>query len=107
MAPLLRLLRPTVLFTNNHLLVINKPPGWSSMPTKSEPVKCLLQYLTSKGLGGGSKKTFLIPLHRIDQPCSGIMFFAKTSKAASRVTKIWKRRLVEKCYYCVLENSIQ
>jgi len=100
------LLRPNILFSNNHLLVINKPPGWSSIPTNSgEPHKSLLEFLISQGLGGGSKQNFLIPLHRLDQPCSGVMLLAKTSKAASRVTKVWKEHLVEKRYLCRPETK--
>eukprot|EP00535_Pseudo-nitzschia_heimii_P010458 CAMPEP_0197192950 /NCGR_PEP_ID=MMETSP1423-20130617/26118_1 /TAXON_ID=476441 /ORGANISM="Pseudo-nitzschia heimii, Strain UNC1101" /LENGTH=334 /DNA_ID=CAMNT_0042645979 /DNA_START=322 /DNA_END=1326 /DNA_ORIENTATION=+ len=52
--------------------------------------KCLLTHLQRNGYGGGSKKDFLVPLHRIDQPCTGVLLFGKTSKAASRVTKVWK-----------------
>jgi 23S rRNA pseudouridine1911/1915/1917 synthase len=97
---------PTVLFSNNHLLVVNKPPGWSSIPKKTEPEKSLLDHLISLKLGGGSKNDFLIPLHRIDQPCSGVLLLAKTGKAASRVTQIWKKGLVEKTYLCVLEEPL-
>lgn len=99
-----RLLTPSVLFSNNHLLVIHKPPGWSSMPVKSTPHKSLLDNLVARRMGGGSQKDFLIPLHRIDQPCTGVMMFARTSKAASRVTKVWKQQLVQKTYLCVLER---
>jgi 23S rRNA pseudouridine1911/1915/1917 synthase len=102
-----RLLRPDVLFSNNHLLVVNKTPGWSSIPTKSTPDKSLLDHLISRKLGGGSQSDFLVPLHRIDQPCSGVMMFGKTSKAASRVTKVWKQQLVEKTYLCVLEDPLR
>mmetsp|Transcript_7527 Transcript_7527/g.11486 ORF Transcript_7527/g.11486 Transcript_7527/m.11486 type:complete len:234 (+) Transcript_7527:99-800(+) len=101
-----KLLRPTVLFSNNHLLAIHKPPGWSSMPTKSEPQKSILDYLVSHELGGGSRQSFLIPLHRVDQPCSGVLLLAKTSKAASRVTRVWKNHTVEKRYLCMLENNL-
>lgn len=98
---------PTVLFSNNHLLVVNKPPGWSSIPKKTEPEKSLLDHLISLKLGGGSQNDFLIPLHRLDQPCSGVLLLAKTGKAASRVTQIWKKRLVEKTYLCVLEDPLK
>ena len=97
---------PSVLFSNNHLLVVNKAPGWSSMPTKSTPEKSLLDHLIARKLGGGSENNFLVPLHRIDQPCSGVMLLAKTSKAASRVTQIWKKHKVEKTYLCVLEHPL-
>jgi 23S rRNA pseudouridine1911/1915/1917 synthase len=97
---------PSVLFSTNHLLIINKPPGWSSIPTKSGPDKSVLDYLVAQKLGGGSRGEFLIPLHRIDQPCSGVLLLAKTSKAASRVTQIWKKHEVEKTYLCVVEKPL-
>ena len=87
-------------------MVVNKPPGWSSIPKKAEPEKSLLDHLISCKLGGGAQHDFLIPLHRLDQPCSGVLLLAKTGKAASRVTQIWKKRLVEKKYLCVLEEPL-
>lgn len=102
-----KLVRPEVLFSNNHLLVVNKAPGWSSIPTPdSAPQKSLVDHLIQRKLGGGSQQNYLTPLHRIDQPCSGVMLFGKTSKAASRVTQVWKQQLVEKTYLCVLENEL-
>jgi 23S rRNA pseudouridine1911/1915/1917 synthase len=56
-------------------------------------------------LGGGSGKDFLLPLHRIDKPCSGVMLLGKTSKAASRITTFWKKKMVEKDYLCVVSAS--
>jgi 23S rRNA pseudouridine1911/1915/1917 synthase len=97
---------PVVLFSNNHLLVVNKPPGWSSIPTPEWPEKSLLSHLKSLKLGGGPKLDFLTPLHRLDQPCSGVLLLAKTSKAASRVTQVWKRELVEKTYLCALDQPM-
>ena len=112
---------PTIIYSDNHLLAVNKPAGWHSVPNipkqqkkdsdnrtddskdsdttttttnNRTPMggskKCLLTHLQKKGLGGGSNKDFLVPLHRIDQPCTGILLLGKTSKAASRVTKVWK-----------------
>ena len=141
---------PTVIYSDNHLLAVNKPAGWHSVPNipkkqknddddnedraevdnnknkknsfikNSSNRKCLLTHLQTKGLGGGSKKDFLVPLHRIDQPCTGILLFGKTSKAASRVTTVWKgkqkkkqnnkkgnnnNRGVMKDYLCVVPTS--
>jgi 23S rRNA pseudouridine1911/1915/1917 synthase len=98
--------KPTVLFQDNHLLAVNKPVGWHSVPNPGPASpKCLLSELKRMELGGGSHKDFLLSLHRIDQPCSGVMLFAKTSKAASRVTAIWKKKLVQKQYICVVSGD--
>lgn len=130
---------PTVVYSDNHLLVVHKPAGWHSVPNLPKQrkttnpshqnweeifgsKKCLLTHLQSKGLGGGSHKDFLLPLHRIDQPCTGILLFGKTTKAASRITAVWKgkaknrkrktksdggesRRGVVKEYLCVVPTS--
>jgi 23S rRNA pseudouridine1911/1915/1917 synthase len=97
---------PTVLFQDNHLLAVNKPVGWHSVPNPG-PVspKCLLSELKRMEVGGGRHKDYLLSLHRIDQPCSGVILFAKTSKAASRVTALWKKKMVQKQYICVVSGD--
>lgn len=108
---------PTVEYANNHLLVVTKPAGWHSIPLDYSvrkgftgnrvSDKCLLSWLKQRRVGGGSHGDFLLPLHRLDQPCSGLLLMAKTSKAASRITKVWKTHQVEKEYTCVLSCKDQ
>lgn len=108
-----RLERPEVLYSNNHLLVVNKPAGWKSQPGNGSGMsqygdvdpKCLLTYLKSKSLGGGSQCDFLIPTHRLDQPCTGVLIFAKNGKAASRVQVAWSKKKVKKEYWVVVEGG--
>jgi 23S rRNA pseudouridine1911/1915/1917 synthase len=96
------LTRPTVIYHDNHLLVLHKPPGWHSVPNEHRSKeKCLLNYCKENHWGGGSQKDFLRPLHRLDQPCSGLQLYGKTTKAASRIQSQWKG--VQKTYICVLE----
>jgi 23S rRNA-/tRNA-specific pseudouridylate synthase len=111
---------PQIIFSNNHLLVVNKPPGWKSQPgngvgingsnniqskSESNDPKCLLSYLKSQSMGGGSMKDFLMPTHRLDQPCTGVLIFAKNAKAASRVQVAWSKKQVKKCYWVVVEGG--
>ncbi len=98
------LLQPTIIYTSNHLLVVNKPAGWHSIPLDDhrESPKCLLSWLKRQSLGGGSAHQFLLPLHRLDQPCTGLLLFGKTTKAASRITNMWKKHQVLKEYTCLL-----
>ncbi|KAL7447551.1 hypothetical protein ACHAWC_000006, partial [Mediolabrus comicus] len=102
-----KLEKPEVIFSNNHVLVVNKPAGWKSQPgdgggggnnqnNSAIDPKCLLTYLQSQELGGGSLNNFLIPTHRLDQPCTGVLIFAKNGKAASRVQVAWAKRKVKK-----------
>ncbi|GKY94520.1 hypothetical protein MPSEU_000417800 [Mayamaea pseudoterrestris] len=95
---------PQVLYTNNHLLVVNKPPGWHSMPGTDR--KSIVSYLQSQRLGGGSQNTYLTPLHRIDQPCSGVLMLAKTKRIAQRIQSNWNKAVVRKIYFCVLDDSV-
>jgi 23S rRNA-/tRNA-specific pseudouridylate synthase len=112
-----KLEKPEIIFANNHLLVINKPAGWKSQPgdggggnSKNQSkntidTKCLLSYLQSQELGGGSQSNFLVPTHRLDQPCTGVLIFAKNGKAASRVQVAWAKRQVKKVYWVVVEGG--
>jgi len=96
---------PSILFSDNHLLVVNKPAGWHTVPNPTgSQSKCLLNYLQKKKLGGGATRTFLKPLHRIDQPCTGVLLLGKTSKAASRIQTQWSK--IQKTYICVLDSSM-
>ena len=117
---------PTILYSSNHLLVVNKPPGWKSVPnqttnkkhkddtnndlnfeyntTTTQEQRSLLHYLIhTLRAGGGSQHQFLLPLHRLDQPCSGVMLFGKTRKAAARIQPNWK--FVQKTYLAVVEQQ--
>lgn len=108
---------PQIIYSNNHVLVVNKPPGWHSVPNESFSCtstnvkntnnKCLLQHLKRKSLGGGSQSDFLLPMHRLDQPCSGCILYAKTSKAATRITTAWKQGKVIKEYWCIVQGDLQ
>ncbi|KAL9183531.1 hypothetical protein ACHAXT_004387 [Thalassiosira profunda] len=108
-----KLERPEIIYSNNHLLVVNKPAGWKSQPgdgggagpNRGPDPKCLLTYLKQQSLGGGSQNDFLIPTHRLDQPCTGVLIFARNGKAASRVQVAWSKRKVEKCYWVVVEGG--
>ncbi len=105
-----RLPEPTVLFTNNHLLLVNKPAGYHSQPNESIEMKpsqkCLLSKLKAKELGGGSSKNFLLPMHRLDQPCTGVLLLAKNSKAGTRTGNAFRKHQVKKDYLCVVEGDL-
>lgn len=88
---------PTVLFESNHLLVLNKPAGWRSIPNDAQDDgKCLLQYCLQQ-------HTFLRPLHRLDQPCTGVLLYGKSSKSASRIQSQWQQ--VHKSYFVVVARD--
>jgi len=95
-----------VLFEDNHLLIVNKRPGDIVQGDKtgdlplSEIVK---QYIAEKYDKPG--EVFLGVVHRIDRPTSGIVVFARTSKALSRLNKLFQERKAKKTYWAVVKNT--
>jgi 23S rRNA-/tRNA-specific pseudouridylate synthase len=92
-----------VLYQDNHLLVVNKPPGWHCGPNHNQEdrAKCILNHLLFRKLGGGTHhKRLLHPLHRIDQPCSGVLLLGRSSRAGQRLQPLWT--LVRKSYVVIV-----
>ncbi|WP_394347375.1 RluA family pseudouridine synthase [Ulvibacter antarcticus] len=94
-----------VLFEDNHLIIINKRPGDIVQGDKtgdkplSEVVK---EYIAEKYNKPGA--VYLGVVHRLDRPTSGIVVFAKTSKALSRLNKLFANRETKKTYWAIVKN---
>ena len=95
-----------IIFEDNHLIVVNKLPGQivqgdktGDMPL-SEQVK---EYIKIRDQKPGN--VFVGVVHRLDRPVSGIVIFAKTSKALSRMNELFKTREVHKTYWAVVKNK--
>lgn len=95
-----------ILYEDNHLIVVNKRPGdivqgdkTGDMPL-SDVVK---EYISVKYQKPGA--VFLGVVHRLDRPTSGIVVFARTSKALARLNKLFSERETEKIYWAVVKNS--
>jgi len=80
-----------ILFEDNHLLVVNKPPTLATMGSESgETVHSLgCRYIAEKYSKPG--KVFLGVVHRLDSMCSGVLVLARTSKAAARLSEQFRR----------------
>jgi 23S rRNA pseudouridine1911/1915/1917 synthase len=95
-----------ILYEDNHLIAVNKPCGWPSAhfgggeETMDRVVKA---YLKEKHKKPG--KVFLGVVHRLDKPVSGVLLFARTSKAAARLSEQFRGNLVEKVYWAVVETE--
>ncbi|MDC8001225.1 RNA pseudouridine synthase [Aequorivita todarodis] len=95
-----------VLFEDNHLIVVNKRPGDIVQGDKtgdaplSEVVK---EYIAEKYAKPGA--VFLGVVHRLDRPTSGIVVFARTSKALTRLNKMFSERETEKIYWAIVKNT--
>jgi 23S rRNA pseudouridine1911/1915/1917 synthase len=91
-----------VLFEDNHLIAINKPAGYlvqgdeTGDATLGEYVK---EYIKQRYNKPGD--VFLGVIHRLDRPVSGVLLFARTSKALTRMNELFKEREVQKTYWAV------
>lgn len=94
------------IYEDNHLLIVNKPAGVlvQGDHTKDKPlVDYCKDYLKEKYNKPGA--VFLGVVHRIDRPVSGIVVFARTSKALERMNKLFKNRKVYKTYWAVVKRK--
>jgi len=95
-----------IIFEDNHLIIVNKKAGEIVQGDKTGDVPLLediKNYLKIRYNKPGD--VFLGCVHRIDRPVSGIVVFAKTSKALTRINKLFHDRAVEKKYWAVVKNK--
>ena len=98
----------TVVYEDNHIIVVNKTASEIVQADKtgdtplSETVK---QYLKEKYQKPGN--VFLGVTHRLDRPVSGLVIFAKTSKALTRLNEMFRTSEVKKTYWAVVKNAPQ
>ena len=95
----------TVVYEDNHIIIVNKTASEIVQGDKtgdtplSETVK---QYLKEKYSKPGN--VFIGVTHRLDRPVSGLVVFAKNSKALSRLNEMFKNSEVKKTYWAVVKN---
>jgi 23S rRNA pseudouridine1911/1915/1917 synthase len=97
---------PSVIFEDNHLLVLNKPAGWLVQGDKTGDVTLTdwgKDYLKQKYDKPGA--VFLHPVHRIDRPVSGAVIFARTDKALGRLTTQFREKKVQKRYLALVVKA--
>jgi 23S rRNA pseudouridine1911/1915/1917 synthase len=95
-----------VLFEDNHLLAINKPAGIlvQGDETGDKPlVEMAKEYIKQKYRKPG--EVFLGVVHRLDRPVSGVVIFARTSKALTRMNELFRMRETEKIYWAVTDQQ--
>lgn len=95
-----------ILYEDNHLLIINKKVGQLVQGDKTGDASLLddlKAYIKQKENKPGN--VFLGLVHRIDRPTSGLVIFAKTSKALSRMTEKFKNREIQKTYWALVPRE--
>jgi len=94
-----------ILFEDNHCLALNKPAGWPTTHfdgTEETVDRLAKAYLKEKHAKPGN--VFLGVVHRLDKPTSGVLLFARTSKAAARLSEQFREGGIEKSYWAMVEN---
>lgn len=94
-----------VLYEDNHLIVVNKKAGdiIQGDKTGDTPLSEIVKgYIKKKYNKPG--EVYLGTVHRLDRPTTGIVLFARTSKALSRMNLLFKNRDVQKTYWAVTEK---
>lgn len=95
-----------IVYEDNHILVINKLPSeivqgdkTGDMPL-SEKIKNFIKLRDAK-----PGNVFCGVIHRLDRPVSGLVIFAKTSKALSRFNELFREKAISKTYLAVVKNK--
>ncbi|SHF88505.1 ribosomal large subunit pseudouridine synthase D [Salegentibacter echinorum] len=95
-----------MLYEDNHIIVVNKRPGdiVQGDKTGDKPLSDVVKsFLKEKYNKPGN--VYLGVVHRLDRPTSGIVLFAKTSKALPRLNKIFQKKEAQKTYWSVVKNA--
>ena len=94
-----------VVYEDNHIIVVNKRPGEIVQGDKTgdEPLsETIKRYLKEKYCKPGN--VFCGVVHRLDRPVSGLVVFAKTSKALARLNEMFRNGGVRKTYWAITRN---
>jgi 23S rRNA pseudouridine1911/1915/1917 synthase len=95
-----------IVFEDNHIIVLNKLPGELVQGDKtgdvplSEKIKTFLKERENK-----PGNVFCGVIHRLDRPVSGLIIFAKTSKALTRFNELFREKTIKKTYLAVVKNK--
>lgn len=95
-----------VLYEDNHLLIVNKPPGvlvQGDITGDIPLVELAKAHIKQKHKKPGA--VFLGVIHRLDRPTSGAIVFARTSKALKRLNLQFKDRVTKKIYWAITKAS--
>lgn len=94
-----------VLYEDNHIIIINKRSGDITQGDKTgdTPLSDVVKaYIKDKYSKAGN--VFLGVVHRLDRPTSGVIIFARTSKALERLNKMLRDKKINKTYWAVVKN---
>ena len=97
-----------VIYEDNHIIVVEKPVNIPSQGDKTGDIDMLTiikQYIKEKYNKPGN--VYLGLIHRLDRPVGGVMVFAKTSKAASRLSEEVREKIYQKTYLVIANGKFE
>ena len=97
-----------VIYEDNHIIVVEKEPNIPSQADKTGDIDMLTlvkQYVKEKYNKPG--EVYIGLVHRLDRPVGGIMVFARTSKAASRLSEQIRNKTFKKKYLAVVDGKFE
>lgn len=97
-----------ILFEDNHLIAINKRTGQLAQGDRTGDIsldQLVKQYIKKKY--GKPGDVFLGVIHRLDRPVSGVILYARTSKALLRMNQLFKEQKIQKNYWCIVKDRPQ
>jgi 23S rRNA pseudouridine1911/1915/1917 synthase len=95
-----------VLFEDNHIIIINKKAGDITQGDKTgdKPLSDVVkEYVKDKYNKPGN--VYIGTVHRLDRPTSGIIIFARTSKALERLNKMLRNKTIHKTYWAIVKKK--
>lgn len=98
----------SILYEDNHLLVLNKEPGLLTQPVPAENRDSLEDMAKAylKEVYGKPGRVFLHAVHRIDRQVSGLVIFARTDKALSRLNQAMREHRITKIYHALVKGEM-
>lgn len=96
-----------ILYEDNHIIVVEKPPNVPSQADKTtdeDMLTIIKKYIKEKYNKPGN--VYLGLVHRLDRPVGGVMVFAKTSKAASRLSEQVRNKTFKKEYLAIVDGKL-
>lgn len=98
---------PDIVFCDNHLLIAVKPCGLTTQPSPDggESLEgCAKEWVKRQYQKPGN--VFLHAIHRLDKPVSGLVLFARTSKALSRLNELQRMQAIQRIYAAEVEGIL-
>ncbi len=97
-----------VIYEDNHIIVVEKPvnvPSQSDKTGDMDVLSMIKEYLKEKYNKTGN--VYLGLVHRLDRPVGGVMVYAKTSKAAARLSEQVREKMMEKKYLAIVDGKME